>query len=135
MKTVPGLLLAASMLAAQTPSDTPEAHVALAKTAAGEDYQNLFNFMCAAPGARGGGGGGARGGTGGGGGAARGGGAGAPPAGAPAAGAAPRGQGGGGQRAAPDRSTWYAEPVKVFDNMYFVGQTEYSVWAITTSEG
>src|SRR5688572_3804873 len=125
MKTVPGLLLAASMLAAQTPSDTPEAHVALAKTAAGEDYQNLFNFMCAAPGARGGGGGGARGGAGGGGGAARGGGA----------GAAPRGQGGGGQRAAPDRSTWYAEPVKVFDNMYFVGQTEYSVWAITTSEG
>jgi metallo-beta-lactamase class B len=25
--------------------------------------------------------------------------------------------------------------VKAFDNMYFFGQTEYSVWAITTSEG
>lgn len=25
--------------------------------------------------------------------------------------------------------------MKVFDNMYFFGQTEYSVWAITTSEG
>jgi metallo-beta-lactamase class B len=25
--------------------------------------------------------------------------------------------------------------VKVFDNFYFVGQTQYSVWAITTSEG
>jgi metallo-beta-lactamase class B len=25
--------------------------------------------------------------------------------------------------------------VKVFDNLYFVGQTEYSVWAVTTSEG
>jgi metallo-beta-lactamase class B len=25
--------------------------------------------------------------------------------------------------------------VKVFDNFYFVGQSEYSVWAITTSEG
>jgi metallo-beta-lactamase class B len=27
------------------------------------------------------------------------------------------------------------EPVKVFDNLYFVGQSEYSVWAVTTSEG
>jgi metallo-beta-lactamase class B len=25
--------------------------------------------------------------------------------------------------------------VKVFDNLYFVGQSEYSVWAVTTSEG
>ena len=37
-----------------------------------------------------------------------------------------------GQRAAtqpqspPDRSQWHAEPVKVFDNLYFVGMTEYS---------
>jgi metallo-beta-lactamase class B len=34
-----------------------------------------------------------------------------------------------------DRSTWHAEPVKVFDNLYFVGQTEYSAWAVTTSDG
>jgi metallo-beta-lactamase class B len=34
-----------------------------------------------------------------------------------------------------NRSSWYAEPVKVFDNLYFVGQTEYSAWAVTTSEG
>jgi metallo-beta-lactamase class B len=27
------------------------------------------------------------------------------------------------------------EPVKVFDNLYFFGQTEYAVWAITTSQG
>jgi len=27
------------------------------------------------------------------------------------------------------------EPVKVFDNLYFFGQSEYAVWAITTSEG
>ena len=27
------------------------------------------------------------------------------------------------------------EPVKVFDNLYFFGQSEYSVWAITTSQG
>ena len=46
------------------------------------------------------------------------------------------GAGAGGQRQGPpDRSTWYAEPVKVFDNLYFLGQTEYSVWAVTTSEG
>src|SRR5262245_50570995 len=110
MKIVLGLMLAVSTLAAQNANDTPEAHVALAKAAAGEDYQNLFNFMCTPPAPRGGGG----------------------------AGAGQRGQG-GGQRGAPqgppERSTWYAEPVKVFDNLYFVGQSEYSIWAITTSQG
>ena len=35
----------------------------------------------------------------------------------------------------PARATWHSEPVKVFDNLYFVGQTEYSAWAITTSAG
>lgn len=35
----------------------------------------------------------------------------------------------------PPRSSWHAEPVKVFDNLYFLGQTEYSVWAVTTSAG
>jgi glyoxylase-like metal-dependent hydrolase (beta-lactamase superfamily II) len=33
------------------------------------------------------------------------------------------------------RDNWHAEPVKVFDNLYFVGQTEYAAWAVTTSEG
>jgi hypothetical protein len=37
--------------------------------------------------------------------------------------------------AAPERSTWHVEPVKVFDNLYFVGEKEYSAWAVTTSEG
>jgi metallo-beta-lactamase class B len=36
---------------------------------------------------------------------------------------------------APPRESWYAKPVKVFDNLYFVGQTEYSAWAVTTSDG
>ena len=98
-KIVMGLLLSGSMLAAQNTTDTPDAHVAAAKTAAGDEYTNLFNFVCAPPAApRGGGGRGA-------------------------AQAAGRG-GGGGQRATPDRSTWHAEPVKVFDNLYWVGQTE-----------
>jgi len=111
MKIALGLLLAASMLAAQNTNDA-EAHVAAAKAAAGEEYQNLFNFLCAAPGQRGGARGDVRGGA-----------------------AAPRGQGGGQRQGPPDRSTWYAEPVQVFDNLYFVGQTEYSAWAVTTSEG
>jgi metallo-beta-lactamase class B len=37
--------------------------------------------------------------------------------------------------APPPRSAWHADPVKVFDNLYFLGQTEYSVWAVTTSAG
>src|ERR1700753_3939652 len=49
-------------------------------------------------------------------------------------GGAPRG-GGGRAPGPPDKSTWHLEPVKVFDNLYFFGQSEYSVWAITTSQG
>jgi metallo-beta-lactamase class B len=41
----------------------------------------------------------------------------------------------GAPRAVPPRESWHAEPVKVFDNFYFVGQTEFSAWAVTTSEG
>jgi metallo-beta-lactamase class B len=36
---------------------------------------------------------------------------------------------------APARSVWYAEPAKVFDNLYFVGGKLHSAWALTTSEG
>jgi len=103
MKLVLGLLMAVSMVVSmaggQNANDTPEAHVAIAKTAAGDDYSNLFNFLCTVPVARGGGPGGAQ------------------------------------RQGPPERSTWYAEPVKVFDNLYFLGQTEYSVWAVMTSEG
>lgn len=45
------------------------------------------------------------------------------------------GRAGGALPAPPAREMWYAEPQKVFDNLYFVGQTEYSAWAITTSQG
>jgi len=30
---------------------------------------------------------------------------------------------------------WITRPVRVFDNLYFVGQTRYSAWAVTTSAG
>lgn len=35
----------------------------------------------------------------------------------------------------PPREAWYAEPAKVFDNLYFVGGKVHSAWALTTSEG
>jgi metallo-beta-lactamase class B len=101
------VLMSAAVLAGQN-ADSPEAHVARAKTAAANDYQNLFNFLCAVPG--------------------------------PSERAGPAARGGGSQRGGratgpPERSTWYAEPAKVFDNLYFVGQSEYSAWAVITSEG
>jgi metallo-beta-lactamase class B len=35
----------------------------------------------------------------------------------------------------PPRDRWYAEPAKVFDNLYFVGGKLHTSWALTTSEG
>ena len=37
--------------------------------------------------------------------------------------------------AAPVRDTWYADPARVFDNLYFVGGKIHSAWALTTSDG
>ena len=36
---------------------------------------------------------------------------------------------------APPRTTWFAEPAKVFDNLYFVGGKLHSAWALTTKDG
>jgi len=96
MSLLATLALLAGAAGASGESDTVQAHVALAKAAAGPDHLALFNSLCSEP---------------------------APPAAVPP------------QTQAPDRSQWHAEPVKVFDNLYFVGQTEYSAWAITTSDG
>ncbi|HEY8518754.1 MAG TPA: MBL fold metallo-hydrolase [Gammaproteobacteria bacterium] len=38
-------------------------------------------------------------------------------------------------RTPPPREEWYREPAKVFDNLYYVGMTEFSTWAVTTSDG
>lgn len=114
MRTLPALFVAALTLTAQDDSD---AHVAAAQAAAGSDFQNLLNFQCYGPGP-----GGQR-----------------TPPGAQAKqgpGAAKGKQGGAPrQPGPPDRSTWYVEPAKVFDNLYFFGQTEYAAWAIPTSQG
>src|SRR5215467_14035866 len=36
---------------------------------------------------------------------------------------------------APARETWYTEPAKVFDNLYFVGSKIHSSWALTSNQG
>ena len=36
---------------------------------------------------------------------------------------------------APPRETWYAEPARVFDNLYFVGGKIHSSWALATRDG
>jgi metallo-beta-lactamase class B len=84
---------------------TVESHLAASKTAAGTQFTALQQRVCES----------------------------AIPA-PPAAGA--RDGGGGGRQAGPPPAAqWHAEPAKVFDNLYFVGMTEYSAWALTTSRG
>ena len=87
--------------------DTVEAHLAAAKAAAGTDNTGIYERLCL----------GNR----------------ATPA-APPAGAA-RPAAGEESGSAPPRSQWYMPPAKVFDNLYFVGTNERSVWAVTTSDG
>jgi metallo-beta-lactamase class B len=41
----------------------------------------------------------------------------------------------GGPPRVPDRATWYAEPAKVADNLYFIGTKIHSSWAIVGSQG
>ena len=41
----------------------------------------------------------------------------------------------GAARKIPPRSNWYADPMKVFDNVYYVGICWVSSWAIQTSDG
>ncbi|HET9359327.1 MAG TPA: hypothetical protein VFO58_06235, partial [Vicinamibacterales bacterium] len=94
-----------SLAAAQAPAAV-EKHIAAARAAAGTEHAGMVTRLC--------------------------------PASAPAATPAARGGGarrGGGPPGPPPRESWHAEPVKVFDNFYFVGMTEYSTWAITTSQG
>jgi len=115
--------MATMLVHAQAPaplSPAVERHIQTAKVAAGTDHAGLFQAVCdtarsviAA--------------------------ANAPPrAGGPGRPSTPLGTGGrraGGPPPPPARETWHAEPVKVFDNLYFLGMTEYSVWAVTTSQG
>lgn len=102
---VAAVLAIAPATLAQTPA-TPESLVAAAKRAAGQDHAGTFLRICVAPDNLGGGRGGRAGGG--------------------AANATP---------VVPDRATWYAQPYKVFDNLYFIGTKIHSAWALTTSQG
>lgn len=104
-----GLALVAALAVVGRPSAQKadvDTHVARARTAAGDDFRAVFDRLCVPP---------------------------PPPAPTPAA--APGGAAAGTSPARPARATWHADPVKVFDNLYFVGQTEYSAWAVVTSAG
>ena len=109
-------VLAGGFAAAQAPAEV-ERHIAAAKAAAGTDHVGLFDRTCQQ----------ARDFA-----AAR---ASAPAEGGRAAGARAGGAGRGAAPAPPARDTWHAEPAKVFDNLYYVGEKEYSSWAVTTSAG
>ena len=99
------------VVGAQTIPAEAQKHIDAAKAAAGTDHVGLVTPLCNGATALAN-----------------------PPA--PRGGGPGRGQGRqGGSPPPPARETWHAEPVKVFDNMYYVGMTEYSAWAITTSQG
>ena len=103
------MLAVGTMAAGQTPAPiTPDSLVTAAKRAAGQDHAGTFLRICVAPDNLAGRAGGAGRGA-----------SNAPP---PA-------------RVVPDRATWYAQPYKVFDNLYFIGTKIHSAWALTTSEG
>lgn len=113
------LFASAAPLHAQTEPPAVQRHVAAAQAAAGTQWTALFSTLCSPP---------------------------APAAAAPAAPVAAAAPAAATPAPAakvtapavkpvPERSKWYAEPVKVFDNLYYVGMTEYSAWAVTTSEG
>jgi metallo-beta-lactamase class B len=99
--------MAAVSVGAQQAVGTIEGHRAAARAAAGTEHTALLNTLCPAPRPT----------------------AAATPSSSPSASPPPA------AREVPPRERWYAEPVKVFDNLYFVGQTEYSAWAVNTSDG
>jgi metallo-beta-lactamase class B len=112
MAGVAGLAgLGAAALAEQTSLRTPEAHRAAARAAAEEQFQGLYRRVCVEP---------------------------ETPAAAPARGSASpqRGQTPpAAGRQTPPRDEWHADPVKVFDNFYFLGTKVHGAWAVTTSDG
>jgi len=96
----------------QTAADTPQADVAIAKAATyrpGHDFSPLTDQLCAEPNPQ----------------EAK------PPQPAPAVQSAAA----FAARKVPPRSSWFAEPAKVFDNLYYVGTQIQSMWAVKTSQG
>jgi metallo-beta-lactamase class B len=108
LKIAMAVAIAAAFATVHAQNADIEAHIAKAKAAAGTEHGVLFTSLCSAE---------------------------------------PTGPGTGRRGAAavvgqpavppgpPAKERWHAEPVKVFDNLYFVGMTEFSAWAVMTSAG
>src|SRR6516162_10203061 len=98
--TTVSLMTGPARASGESDANGVQAHVALAKAAAGQDHIALFDILCSDP----------------------------PPA--PATRQTRARVTATEQPQVPDRSQWHTDPVKVFDNLYFVGQTEVSSWAV-----
>src|SRR5439155_24821680 len=99
IRSIGAVFLAAIVTPAQTPPRTVDSYLGEAKIAAGTDWAGTFLRLCIPP---------------------------------PAGPQAGRGQalagGRGAARGTPARETWYAEPAKVADNLYFLGTRVHSAW-------
>ena len=95
---------------AQTPNTTVDSYIATAKAAAATDWAGTFLRLCIPPSA-------------------------GPQATGGQAGAGRGARGRGTAPRTPARETWYAEPAKVADNLYFLGTKIHSAWAIVGSQG
>jgi len=106
-----GLLLAVAagviITRAQTTPTTVDGLVSAGKVAAGTDWSGTFTRLCI------------------------------PPPAAPSGAARGRGAGRGNAAvpATPPRERWHAEPAKVADNFYFIGEKDHSSWALVGSQG
>ncbi|HYR90339.1 MAG TPA: MBL fold metallo-hydrolase [Terriglobia bacterium] len=114
MKSLAVIIGAAAVLAAgigvasaQAIPGTVDGLVGAAKIAAGLEWSGTFVRLCIPP----------------------------PPAAPAPAATAPRGGARGTPPGPPARETWYAEPAKVTDNLYFLGTKIHSAWAIVGNEG
>jgi metallo-beta-lactamase class B len=99
----------ASVSGQSTPT-TVDGLVSAAKVAAGTDWSGTFTRLCIPP----------------------------PPAPARGAGRGGRGAARGANTApppSPARELWHAEPAKVADNLYFVGEKAHHAWALVGSQG
>lgn len=100
------LVMAASLgLTGAVAQTEVDTHVLAAQTAAGTDFAGTLSVLCIQPSD------------------------GSDP------GAAGRTANAGKPRPIPARDTWYAEPAKVFDNVYWLGTRFHSSWAVKTSAG
>jgi metallo-beta-lactamase class B len=102
------IIPATPAVTAQTPPTAIDDLLGAAKNAAGLEWPGTFLRLCIPP---------------------------PPAAPAPTAAAAARGGARGTPPGPPARETWYADPAKVADNLYFLGTKIHSAWAIVGSEG